>query len=179
MSYDLNNPRTLATTGIMTALVLGLTLIHLAISPIGGYVHLGDIAIYFTAFAFGPWAGLIAGGLGTALADVVSGYAIFAPLSLVVHGLQGLLAGLIVWRRPSAGRVALATVVGGLVLVAGYYIGEALIPVFGGPAVALSEVPFNVVQAVFGALGAVVYAAVARAYPALRQAAPPPTFPSE
>lgn len=174
MSYDLNNPRTLATTGIMTALVLGLTLIHLTISPIGGYVHLGDIAIYFTAFAFGPWAGLIAGGLGTALADVVSGYAIFAPLSLVVHGLQGLLAGLIVRRQPSPLRLVLATVVGGLVLVAGYYVGEALIPVFGGPAMALSEVPFNLVQAAFGALGAVVYAAVARAYPALRQAPPPP-----
>jgi uncharacterized membrane protein len=174
MNFDLNNPRTLATTGIMTALVLGMTLIHIAVTPINGYVHLGDIAIYFTAFAFGPWAGLIAGGLGTGLADVVSGYAIFAPLSLVVHGLQGLIAGLIVRQSVRAGRLALGVAAGGLIVIAGYFLGEALIPVFGGPSIAISEVPFNLVQAVFGALGAVVYGAVARAYPRLRQASEQP-----
>jgi uncharacterized membrane protein len=174
MRFDLNNPRTLATTGIMTALVLGLTLVHIGVTPAGGYVHLGDIAIYFTAFAFGPVAGLIAGGLGTGLADVVSGYAIFAPLSLVVHGLQGFVAGWIARESVNAGRLALGVVIGGVIIVAGYFAGEALVPVFGGPAVAVSEVPLNAVQAAFGALGAVVYGAVARAYPRLRQSGQPP-----
>lgn len=169
MKFDLDNPRTLATTAVMTALVLGLTLVRIAVTPINGYVHLGDIAIFFTSFAFGPWAGLVAGGLGTGLADVVSGYAIFAPLSLVVHGLQGLVAGWIVRRRPTSAGLALGVLAGGVILVAGYFIGEAVVPVFGGPALALSEVPFNAVQAAFGSLGAVVYAAVARAYPRLRQ----------
>jgi uncharacterized membrane protein len=169
MKFDLNNPRTLAITAVMTALVMGLTLVHITVTPAVGYVHLGDIVIYFTAFAFGPWAGLIAGGLGTGLADIASGYALFAPLSLVVHGLQGLLAGLIVNGRPTVFRLVLGVVLGGLVLVGGYFAGEALIPVLGGPAVALSEVPFNLMQAAFGTLGAVVYGAVARAYPRLRQ----------
>ncbi|HEC22491.1 MAG TPA: ECF transporter S component [Chloroflexi bacterium] len=169
MKFDLDNPRTLATTAVMTALVLGLTLVRIAVTPINGYVHLGDIAIFFTSFAFGPWAGLVAGGLGTGLADVVSGYAIFAPLSLVVHGLQGLVAGWIVRRRPTSAGLVLGVLAGGVILVAGYFIGEAVVPVFGGPALALSEVPFNAVQAAFGSLGAVVYAAVARAYPRLRQ----------
>jgi energy-coupling factor transport system substrate-specific component len=168
MKFDLNNPRTLATTGIMTALVLGLTLIHVAVTPALGYVHLGDLAIYFTAYAFGPWAGMIAGGLGTGLADVASGYAIFAPLSLVVHGLQGLVAGWIARSSVSPVRLALGVLAGGVILVGGYFLGELAIPVFGGPAVAIGEVPFNAVQATFGALGAVVYAAVARAYPRLR-----------
>ena len=169
MKFDLDNPRTLATTAVMTALVLGLTLVRIAVTPINGYVHLGDIAIFFTSFAFGPWAGLVAGGLGTGLADVVSGYAIFAPLSLVVHGLQGLVAGWIVRRRPTSAGLVLGVLAGGVILVAGYFIGEAVVPVFGGPALALSEVPFNAVQAAFGSLGAVVYAAVVRAYPRLRQ----------
>jgi len=30
-----------------------------------------------------------AGGLGAALSDILSGYAAFSPISLVVHGLQG------------------------------------------------------------------------------------------
>lgn len=173
MNFDLNNPRTLATTGIMTALVLGMTLIHFGVTA-NGYVHFGDIAIYFTAFAFGPWAGLIAGGLGTGLADVVSGYAIWAPLSLVVHGLQGLIAGLIVRQSVRAGRLIPGVVAGGLIVVGGYFLGEALIPVFGGLGAAVSELPFNLLQAAFGALGAVVYAAVTRAYPRLRQAGEQP-----
>jgi energy-coupling factor transport system substrate-specific component len=169
MKFDLNNPRTLATTGMMTALIMGLTLVHVAQTPIGGYIHLGDIAIYFTAFAFGPWAGLVAGGLGPALADVVSGYASFAPLSLIVHGLQGFVAGWIVRDRPTFVRLALAILAGGLIVVAGYYAGESLIPVFGGPGYAATEVPFNALQETLGALGAVIYVAVARAYPRIRQ----------
>lgn len=169
MKFDLNNPRTLATTGIMTALVLGMTLVRIAVTPVNGYVHLGDIGIYFTAIAFGPWAGLVAGGLGTALADVVSGYAIFAPLSLVVHGLQGFVAGWIVRDSPTPARLALAVLAGGSIVVGGYFAGESLIPVFGGPAVAVGEVPFNAMQEIFGVLGAVVYVAVARAYPRLQQ----------
>ncbi|MBN1310820.1 MAG: ECF transporter S component [Anaerolineae bacterium] len=170
MKFDLNNPRTLATTGVMTALVLGMTMVRIAVTPVNGYVHLGDIGIYFTAFAFGPWAGLVAGGVGTALADVISGYAVFAPLSLAVHGLQGLVAGWIVHDRPAPARLALAVLAGGLVVVVGYFAGESLIPVFGGLGAATGEVPFNVMQEVFGALGAVVYMAVARAYPRLWQA---------
>ncbi|MBN1123158.1 MAG: ECF transporter S component [Anaerolineae bacterium] len=174
MKFDLNNPRTLAITAVMTALVWGLTMVHVAITPAVGYVHLGDIVIYLASFAFGPWVGLIAGGLGTGLADIVSGYASFAPLSLVVHGLQGFVAGWIAYRKPNAGRLALGVIIGGLILVSGYFAGEALIAIYGGPVVAASEVPFNAVQAGFGALGAVVYAAVARAYPRLRQLNQPP-----
>lgn len=168
MHFDLGNPRTLATTGIMTALVLGLTLVHIAQTPIGGYIHLGDVAIVFTALAFGPWAGLIAGGVGTGLADVVSGYAIFAPLSLIVHGAQGFMIGWITHRHITSGRTAVALFAGWAILVAGYFLGESLIPIFGGMAYALTEVPWNAVQGLVGSSGAVVYLAVARAYPRLR-----------
>lgn len=168
MRFDLSNPRTLATTGIMTALVLGLTLVHVAQTPIGGYIHLGDVAIIFTALAFGPWAGLIAGGIGTGLADVVSGYAIFAPLSLIVHGTQGFMIGWIVRQNVTPARTIVALVVGWLILVTGYFLGESLIPIFGGMAYALTEVPWNAVQGLVGSSGAVVYLAVARAYPRLR-----------
>lgn len=164
---DLTNPRTLSMTAIMTALVMGLTLAHIAPTPVGGYIHLGDIAVYFAAFAFGPWVGLISGGLGAALADVLGGGAAFAPLSLVVHGLQGLAAGWIVRENRTLGRMALALLVGSIILIAGYFIGEALFYV--GSAAALLEVPWNVVQEAVGTLGAAVYIAVARAYPRLSQ----------
>ena len=167
MKFDLNNPRTLATTGIMMAVTTVLTLIRV---PIGvGYVHLGDIAVYFASFAFGPWVGLVAGGGGTALADVISGYASFAPLTLVVHGAQGFAAGWIASQQPSISRLALGVLAGAVIVIGGYFAGEYLIPVLGGPSQAVTEVPANAIQEAFGALGAVVYLGVARAFPRLTQ----------
>jgi uncharacterized membrane protein len=167
MKFDLTNPRTLATTAVMTALVLALTFIHIAPTPIGGYIHLGDVAINFAALAFGPWVGLIAGGLGTALADVLSGYAVFAPLTFVSHGLQGLVVGWIYWTRRTNTSMVLAVIAGGVVLILGYFIGEAA--VLYGMAGALAELPWNAVQEAVGMLGAAVYLAVAQAYPRIRR----------
>jgi uncharacterized membrane protein len=166
--FDLSNPRTLASTGIMTALVLGLTLIHIATTG-AGYVHLGDIAVYFASFAFGPWVGLVAGGVGAALADAFSGYPQFALLSLVVHGLQGYVAGMIVRDDPRLLKLILAVVAGAVIVFVGYFLGEYFIGPLGGPAQAIADLTGNVVQELFGALGIVVYLGVARAYPRIRQ----------
>ncbi len=167
MRSDLNNPGRLATLAIMTALVLALTR-PIVPTPVG-YTHLGDSAIYFATYAFGPWVGMIAGGLGTALADLLTGaYASFAPLSLIVHGTQGFAAGLIYHRRPDAIGLTLGTLVGGGIVVLGYFAGEALVPIWGGPAAAFGELPFNVVQVLVGSVGALVYLAVVRVYPRLR-----------
>lgn len=168
MKFDLNNPRILAITAIMTALVLALTR-PIVPTPVG-YTHLGDVAIYFTALAFGPWAGFVAGGVGTALADVLSGaYAHFAPLSFIVHGLQGVAVGLIYRKRPDLGGLFAGLVVGGLIVIGGYFLGETLVPIWGGPAGALGELPFNAVQVLVGSIGGLVYLAVERAYPRIRQ----------
>ena len=167
MKLSLSNPRDLALIAIMTALVMALTMLVQIPTPIGGFVHLGDVAIYFVALAFGPIVGLIAGGLGTAFADLALGYAAFAPLTLVVHGLQGYVAGWIFKKNPSPLFGVIAVVVGGVILVGGYFLGEIAM---WGVAAAASEIPANTIQASAGALGLVVYLAVAQAYPRLRQA---------
>jgi uncharacterized membrane protein len=107
--------------------------------------------------------------VGTGIADLLTGsYAHFAPLSLAVHGLQGLVSAYIYIKRPTSFGLALATVTGGVIVVGGYFIGESLLPLWGGPAAAIGELPFNVVQVLIGSVGALVYLAVARAYPRLR-----------
>jgi energy-coupling factor transport system substrate-specific component len=169
--FDLSNPRTLASTGIMTALVAAMTLYgKLPIqTPTGGYIHLGDVAVFFASFAFGPWVGMIAGGVGCGIADVLGGYASFAPLTLVVHGLQGFLAGQIAGQEQQPLRLFLGYLAGAAVVVGGYYLGEYMIPAFGGPPAALAEIPGNLAQEGFGALGIAIYLAVARAYPRILQ----------
>jgi uncharacterized membrane protein len=96
----------IASLAVLTAVTAVFTyIVRIPIAPTRGYLNLGDVAIYFAAFTFGPVSALVSGGLGTALADIISGYSQWAPISLFVHGLQGLVAGLIggiAWRK--AGR---------------------------------------------------------------------------
>jgi uncharacterized membrane protein len=166
MKINLQHPRHLAIIAISIALVLLLT--RPIIPTMRGYIHLGDIAIYFAAFTFGPVVGLIAGGVGTSLADLLTGsYAIFAPLSLVVHGIQGWVSGWIYQKYPTVSGSIFALLTGGIIVVGGYFIGQ-LVPIWGGPVAALASVPFNILQVLVGSLGGVVHFAAVRAYPRLR-----------
>ena len=163
----------IATIAVMTAVTAVLTALVQIPSPIRGYFNLSDVAVFFTAFALGPWAAAIAGGLGTAIADVLTGYAQFAPISFLAHGLEGLVAGLIAGlalrRDASAARPAIAwiagAVAGAAVMIAGYLGGGWILQ---GPS-AVTEVPGNAVQAAIGAVaGAALALLVHRAYPPVR-----------
>jgi energy-coupling factor transport system substrate-specific component len=113
--------RLIAATGVMLAVVFIMTRsVTFNIGP-GGYIHTGDIAIYVAAFLFGPVVALVAGGAGTALADLNLGYSAWAPGTLFIHGLQAFVAGLIAWRRGLIPMVV-ATIAGGLIVVLGYFV---------------------------------------------------------
>jgi uncharacterized membrane protein len=159
--------RTVALVGIMAAVTTVATAyMRFPIPRSQGYVHLGDVIINFCAIAFGPWLGMIIGGVGTAIADVIAGVGLpYAPMSLVVHGLQGFLVGYVAYlarRHPTS--TALGVALGEVIMVVGYFVGELI--VFGSN-YALANVPFNIGQGVVGMLGLPLFLAVARAYPPL------------
>lgn len=157
------NARLVAIIGVMIAIVfVGTRIIVIPIST--GFIHFGDIFIYFAAFVFGPLTGLIAAATGTTLADLSAGYGSYAPGTFVIHGLQGLVAGMIAWRG-GISRMILAIVVGGIILVGGYFLYEvAILQV--GIGVAGSAVPWNVLQAATGGVIAIpLVLAIRRAYP--------------
>ena len=63
----------IAFMAVMTPLVTILT--YMFIVPIPethGYFNLGEIGVYLAAILFGPIVGAFAGGVGSALADVIS-----------------------------------------------------------------------------------------------------------
>jgi len=176
----------IVSVSVLTAVTAVFTLlIRIPIAPTRGYINLGDVAIFFTAFTFGPITALISGGLGTAIADLLSGYAQWAPISLVIHGLQGLAAGLIVRKhliqfqknaanaaefdeyREKSGRKMVVSLTAGLVgtiIMVGLYFlsGAALYGI--GPAA--FEVPGNIIQCAVGFIGGYMLTrAVVRAYP--------------
>ncbi|MDQ7842840.1 MAG: ECF transporter S component [Armatimonadota bacterium] len=128
-----------------------------------GYFNLGEVVIYLAAIVFGPLVGALAGGVGAALADLAAAPP-FAPFTLVVKGIEGLLVGWLAGRT-SASRVG-ATLVGGAWMVAGYFavevifarrLGIAPTPTLAVGA-ALTEVPFNVVQVLSGVIVSVLVA---------------------
>jgi uncharacterized membrane protein len=151
-------------TAIMIALTAVFTLmVRVPIPATQGYFNFSDVAIFFAACTFGPWVGLVAGGVGTALADVLGGYAQFAPLTFFAHGLEGLVVGLLA-RRLSGWKIVLAWAAGAIVMVGIYFAGEYWI--FGIGPEAFAEIPINLFQvAVGGLVGIPLYYAVRKAYP--------------
>jgi uncharacterized membrane protein len=176
--------RTIALTGIMIAVVAAFTIaIRIPVPGTTGYVNLSDVAIFFVAFTFGPIPALVAGGVGTGLADIFVGAPQFAWLSFIAHGLEGYLAGYLAQRGRGLGNLLPALVVGGAVMVVAYFVGETLIvyntPDATEPALALAtaEAPFNILQAVVGAvLGTALTYAVRQAYPPIAQFNQPRTW---
>jgi len=154
-----------AITAVMIAVTSVATLlVRVPVPATSGYFNFCDVLVYFAAFAFGPWIGLIAGGVGPALADLLGGYGAFAPLTFLAHGLQGFVAG---WlgRKWGLTGLLLGWAAGTLAMLGIYYVGEATLYGYGWKG-ALAEILPNLGQNVGGALiGIPLFYAVRKAYP--------------
>lgn len=152
-------PTRIVLTAVLVAFVTVLTYaVRVPIAPTRGYIHLGDVGVFFAAFTFGPAVGFLAGGLGTGLADVLGGYAQWAIPSFVIHGAQALVAGYIGFRQ-SYQRQLLGWLAGGLIVVVGYFLVAAALY---GVGAALVEVPGNFMQVTAGGLVAIPLATTLR-----------------
>lgn len=85
------NPLTvkIAQAGLFTAIIFVFTMFVKI--PVGiGYAHVGDAFIYLYACMGGGWYALVAGSIGATIADLVGGYAIYAPATLIIKPLVAL-----------------------------------------------------------------------------------------
>ena len=64
-----------------------------------GVLHLGDSMIFLSAILFGSKKSAIASAVGMCLFDLVSGYTMWAPFTLVIKGVMGYIAGTIAYRK--------------------------------------------------------------------------------
>lgn len=58
-----------------------------------GYFNVGEIMVYTSALLMGPYVGAFAGGVGSMISDLSLGYPYYAPGTLVIKGLEGLIVG--------------------------------------------------------------------------------------
>ena len=156
MDYRTESPaRQIVVAALGIALVFVCTAfvnVRLPIAANGGLIHLGNVPLFIIAILYGRRMGALAGGLGMALFDVVGGWLLWAPFTLVIVGLMGYSVGAICEARRSTAAYAVALTVACLIKVVGYYGAEGLI--YGNWLAPLTSIPGNLVQ--IGVAAAVV-----------------------
>jgi len=162
------NSLSISIIGIFAALICVLTMvIVIPVPATQGFINIGDAGVMITGLLFGPIIGGLAGGIGSALADLILGYTIYAPATLIIKGLEGFIVGLIANPRKLNDRDkkltyrdVLAVIIGGAVMVLGYFIYELIL--FGLPS-ALYEFFLNgIIQYGISVLIALIFAQTVR-----------------
>lgn len=140
--------------GVLMALTTVATMV-ISIPSIAtqGYINLGDAIVLLSGFVLGPLGGLIVGGIGSALADILLGYAYYAPFTLVIKGIEGLV-GVSLFRYVFKEKITIIpAAIAGVVMALGYFIVEIFMYDF--PA-AVASLPGNIFQGLVGALIATI-----------------------
>lgn len=138
-------------SAMLAALVCVATMIIKIPSPLKGYINLGDCVVLICGWILSPVYGFLAAGIGSALADLFSGYVFYVPATFVIKGLMAVVAGgcfkalrnkinLFFGRLLSGGAAE-------MVMAVGYYLFEGLIYGFVPSAV---NIPANIIQGVAG-----------------------------
>jgi uncharacterized membrane protein len=161
-SYSRSSQKTmdLIITAMLIALVFVSTFflnIKLPIAANGGLVHLGTAMLFIASILFGPKKAALAGAIGMGLFDIVGGWTLWAPITIVARGLQGYIVGKIAWSKGRNGTsIALnviATIVSIPFMIAVYYIGEGIL--YGNWIAPLASIPGDLVQNILGIIVAV------------------------
>lgn len=127
------NVQKLTLCGVMAALVFVMTYFPKIPVPVtGGYVHLGDGAIFLSVLLLGP-LGIPAAAVGSMLSDLIGGYMVYVLPTFLIKGLVALLSFLLAEA----------------VMVLGYFLLEWALY---GVASAAAAIGPNVVQGIAGVL---------------------------
>lgn len=160
----------LVLTAVFAALIYVATIvIQIPIPATGGYINFGDAIVLLGSFLLGPVYGAAAAGIGSALADLLSGYLTYAPGTFIIKATMAVCAALIYRTLKSKIKVSspIAAVVGELIMVSGYFIYESIFLGYGlGAAAAILG---NSIQAVAGAVVSVLLFQALHAIPQIQK----------
>ena len=138
-------------TALMAAMVCVATMIIKIPSPMKGYLNIGDCIVLLCGWLLAPGYGFVAAGLGSALADMFSGYLTYAPATFLIKGSMALIAfacfKLMNKRIGKLPSQIIGAVLAEIVMVLGYYVFEGFMYGFIPSAV---NIPANAVQGAAG-----------------------------
>lgn len=166
-----NNLKKLILAALFAALSCMATMsIRIPTPGTGGYIHPGDAIVILSGVILGPVWGFLAGGIGSALSDLIGGYFVYVPITFMIKGLVALAAGLLYQKvgKTQKSRYA-AVVLGGvadIILVAGgYFVCEYFI--YGAGAAA--SIPANIIQGIGGLVISCILYPILISIPNVRQ----------
>ena len=144
-------------TALMAALACVATMIIKIPSPMKGYLNIGDCIVLLCGWLLAPGYGFLAAGLGSALADLFSGYIVYAPATFLIKGTMAFIAFLCFkLMNKRIGRLS-SQIIGALLaevfMVMGYYVFEGFMYGFVPSAV---NIPANAVQGAAGMILGIV-----------------------
>lgn len=140
---------------VMAAMLAALTCVATMMikipSPMKGYLNLGDCVVLFAGWMLAPGYGFLAAGLGSALADMFSGYMMYAPATFIIKGLMAVIAyyGYQILHKKLNNSVSriVSGIFAEVVMVLGYFVFEGILYGFGPSVV---NIPANAVQGAAG-----------------------------
>lgn len=141
----------IVSASMLAALVCVATMIIKIPSPLEGYLNLGDCIILLSGWLLSPLYGFLAAGIGSALADIFSGYALYAPATFIIKGLMALVAYFgFKLANKKLGSLP-SRILGGLgaeiTMISGYLIFESFLYGF---VPSLVNIPSNAIQGIAG-----------------------------
>ncbi len=133
--------------GLMIAAVcMGTMVIQIPMPATNGFINIGDSMIFITSILFGPTAGMLAGGIGSSLADLLSGYGHWAPFTLIIKGAEGFVVGYLMKNSLNKTKMIFSCIIGALLMIFGYYVAGGILE--GSFIVSLESVPGNIFQGI-------------------------------
>ncbi|MBQ4119468.1 MAG: ECF transporter S component [Clostridia bacterium] len=142
---------------LIAALACVATMIIKIPSPLKGYLNLGDCIVLLAGWILSPTYAFLAAGLGSALADVFSGYLTYAPATFVIKGLMALIAFYAFRLLPNKLGDLLSKIISGvlaeIIMILGYFVFEGFLYGF---IPSLVNIPANAVQGIAGIIIGIV-----------------------
>ncbi len=143
--------RKIVVAALVTALICVATMFIKIPSAFKGYLNLGDGVILVSGWILSPAYAFAASALGSALADIFSGYMIYAPATFVIKGLMALVAfyGFRLFNKKLRNLTSriICGVIAEIIMVLGYFVFEGFLYGFAPSAL---NIPGNCLQGVAG-----------------------------
>ena len=146
-----NKTKEMTMSAMIAALVCVATMLIKIPSPLKGYLNLGDCVVLLAGWVLSPGYGFFAAGLGSAMADIFSGYVMYAPATFLIKGIMALVVYFGHKLLSKTNNKFLSRMIPGVlaevVMVLGYYIFEGFLYGF---IPSIVNIPANAVQGFAG-----------------------------
>ncbi|MBE7038932.1 MAG: ECF transporter S component [Ruminococcaceae bacterium] len=144
-------------SAMFLALVCISTIIVKVPSPLKGYFNLGDCMVLLSGWMLSPFYGFVSAGIGSLIADVISGYVVYAPATFIIKGAMAIIAHYIFKIASSKIDGGVSRIISGFVaeiaMVLGYYIFEGFLYGF---LPSIANIPANAMQGLLGLIVGVI-----------------------